>query len=250
MIKTKIITLFTLLLSVSAYADVRDEIVKSYNVSERAEFRLENINGEVEINGWDKNEIKITATITADNQEARDRITIDFKENGRGVSVETHYKKSSSWKNNNSGSVDYLVMVPQQAKLAAIELVNGSLSIENVSGEMKIDLVNGSIVAKGLMNDSDINSVNGSIEVSYQGISENLKDISIDTVNGRIELNVPAEINANVDIETMHGSIRNDFGLSADKNMFSGRNLHGTIGSGDIRISIESVNGGIRLLKN
>lgn len=242
--------MFTLLLSVSAYADVRDEIVKNYNVSERAEFRLENINGEVEIKGWDKNEIKVTAIITADNQEARDRITIEIDENGRGVSVETNYKKSSSWKNNNSGSVDYLVMVPQQAKLAAIELVNGSLSIENVSGEMKIDLVNGSIVAKGLMNDSDINSVNGSIEVSYQGISKDLKDISIDTVNGRIELNVPAEINANVDIETMHGSIRNDFGLSADKNMFSGKNLHGTIGSGDIRISIESVNGGVRLLKN
>lgn len=249
------IAMFTLALSTSvltltARAEVKDEIIKTFNVSERAEFRLDNVNGDVDIKGWDNNEIKVKAVVTAKNQDARDRITIEMNENDRGVSVETQYKKSSSWGNNHSGSVEYTVMVPRNTRLSSIDLVNGSLTVENVKGEMNIDLVNGSIDAIGLASDSEINSVNGSIVVAYQTLSKDLKDISIDTVNGRIELRLPESINADVDIETMNGSIRNDFGLSVNKNMFSGKNLHGTIGSGDVRISIESVNGGVKLRKN
>jgi len=249
MYKNKIFALCALTFAVSAQADVRDEIVKSFSVGDRTEFRLDNVNGDVDIKAWDKNEIKVTALIIANNQEDRDRIQVEMDENGRGVSVETHYKKSSSWGRNNSGSVEYTVMVPAHARLSSIDLVNGSLSVEGVRGEVDLDLVNGSIVAEGLASDCEINSVNGSIDVSYQSIADGLKDISIDTVNGRVELTLPEQVNADVDIETMHGSIRNDFGLSANKNMFSGRNLRGTIGSGDVNISIESVNGGVRLLK-
>lgn len=240
----------TLMLSSAAKAEIRDEITKTFNVSESTEFRLENVNGDVDIKAWNSNTIEVKAVITAKNQTARDRINVVMNENDRGVSVETQYKKSSSWGGNHSGTVEYTVMVPSQTRLSSIDLVNGSLNVEGVKGEMKIDLVNGSIVANGLTRDSEINSVNGSIEVTYQSLSESLKDISIDTVNGRIELNLPESINADVDIETMNGSIRNDFGLSVDKGMFTGKNLHGTIGSGDVRINIESVNGGVKLRKN
>jgi len=249
-ITKKIIVLMAFTLSLNIQAKVEDEVIKSFKVDEKAEFRLENINGAVEIKGWNKNEIKVIATITAKNQKGRDRITIEMDENGRGVSVETHYKESSSWGNNHSGKVDYEVMVPMTAKLSSIDLVNGSLSITNVEGKIKVGLVNGSIEASGLASDSEINSVNGSIKVSYSALSENLDSISLDTVNGSIKLTLPENVSADVDIETMHGSIKNDFGLSADRNMFSGKSLEGTIGSGKIDINIESVNGGVKLLKD
>jgi hypothetical protein len=152
---TKMIALFTLVLSTSvlsltAKAEIRDEITKTFTVSERTEFRLDNVNGDVEIKAWDNNKIKVKAVITAKNQDARDRITIEMTENDRGVSVETHYKKSSGWGNNHSGTVEYTVMVPRQTRLSSIDLVNGSLDIEGVQGEMNLDLVNGSIVYIGL----------------------------------------------------------------------------------------------------
>ncbi|GAA6205266.1 MULTISPECIES: DUF4097 family beta strand repeat-containing protein [Thalassotalea] len=242
--------LLTSILSGTATAEVHDEITKIFTVAEPTEFRLDNVNGDVEIRAWDNDKIKVNAVIKAKNQAARERITIEMNENDRGISVETHYKKSSGWGRNHSGSVEYTVMVPRYTRLSSIDLVNGSLIVEGVEGEVNIDLVNGSIEAKGLTKDSEINSVNGSIVATYQSLSNDLRDISIDTVNGRIELNLPESINADVEIDTMNGSIRNDFGLSVNKNMFSGKNLHGTIGSGDIRISIESVNGGVKLRKN
>lgn len=249
-ITTNFIALAVLTFSLNLQAKVEDEVIKSFSVGEQPEFRLENINGAVEISSWDKNEIRVVATIVAKNQKDRDRITIEMDENRRGVSVETHYKESSGWGNNHSGKVDYEVMVPKAAKLSSIDLVNGSLSITGVEGKVKVGLVNGSIVAKGLASDSDINSVNGSIKVSYSSLSSDLDRISLDTVNGSIKLSLPKNIGADVEIETMHGSIKNDFGLSADRNMFSGKNLQGTIGSGKVSINIESVNGGVKLLKN
>ncbi|MDO6428789.1 hypothetical protein Q4489_17405 [Thalassotalea sp. 1_MG-2023] len=248
--KNKILlTLSLLMLSSATLADVKDEIKQSFNVSPAAEFRLNNVNGDVEIIGWKKEVISITAIITADDQEGRDRIEVDMQENSRGVSVETRYKKSN-WNKNSSGSVDYEVNVPVGTKLSDIELVNGSLTIKNVSGAMKLQTVNGSIDAAGLANNSEISSVNGSVDVNYIDSIEQLDDISIETVNGRVVLSLPANINADVEVETMHGSIKNDFGLSAKKNMFTGRSLEGMIGSGDVQVDIETVNGSVKIKKN
>lgn len=122
----------------AVYADVEDTIEKSFEVNEHATLRLANINGAVDIQGWDKDEIKITALITAETQEDRDRINIEFDQNSNGVSVETEYEQKSSWGNSHqSGQVDYTVMVPFGASLADIELVNGSLVIDKVRGEVK-----------------------------------------------------------------------------------------------------------------
>ncbi len=167
------------------------------------------------------------------------------------MTVETEYEKQSSWgRNHQSGKVDYTVMVPFGASLADIELVNGSLVVDKVQGEIKADTVNGSINIQGVADDLELNSVNGSIKATYQQIDKQIDDIELATVNGSIKLYMPDDLNATIDAETMHGSIKTAFGLSSDKKMFSGRSLSGTVGSGDIRINLESVNGSIKVMTN
>jgi len=249
LLKISCASLFALALQVQA--KVVDEVERSFDVDADSSLRLENINGGVNILAWDKNIIRVNAVITADDQDDRERIHIDMDQNSRGVHVETRYEKESGWGNNHSsGKVEYTVMVPVNAELAGIDLVNGSLSIDGVKGEIRAELVNGSIEALGLADDSDLSSVNGSIRVSYQDKVNALDSVELETVNGSIKLYLPEDINASVDVDTMHGSIKNDFGLSADKNMFVGRSLRGDIGSGDVKITMESVNGSVKILKN
>ena len=231
-----------------AIADM-DKINKSFEVSRDSHLNLSNINGSVSISAWDKNIIEVTAVIETDNERDRERISIIMDNNSRGVNVETKYENNSSWNRHNSGSVSYTVMVPKEANLSQIELVNGSLSIENVKGEVSVELVNGSMVAKGMAGNSEVSSVNGSIKVHYASADDALSRIELETVNGSVKLYLPEDVSASVDVETMHGSIKNDFGLRSDKQMFIGKELHGDIGSGDVKISIESVNGSVKLLK-
>lgn len=244
-------TILSLSTITSVYAEVEDTIEKLFDVSEQAVLRLANINGAVDIKGWDKNEIKVTAIITAKNQKDRDRIKVEFDQNTDSVTVETEYEKQSSWgRNNSSGRVDYTVMVPFGASLADIDLVNGSLVINKVEGEIKANTVNGSINVQGLADDVALNSVNGSIKATYQQIDNNIDEIELTTVNGSIKLYMPSDLNATINAETMHGSIKTAFGLSSNKKMFSGRSLSGSVGSGDIKIDLESVNGSIKVMKN
>ncbi len=236
------------LLSFSVQADVIDEVEQSFDVSEQASFRLDNVNGSVEISTWDKAEIHVMATITADDQDDRDNIIIDMQQSSVGVSVETRYKEKSSWgHNSNSGKVEYVVTVPRNASLSEIDLVNGSLVINDVKGEVNAELVNGSIKANGLARNGEFSSVNGSIKITYDELSAELDRIDVETVNGSIKVSVPKSLSALVEAETMHGSIKTDFGLVAEKNLFTGRNLSGEVGSGDIKITMESVNGSVKL---
>lgn len=234
--------------TIPVFADV-DKVSRTFEVQASSHFNLSNINGSVSISAWDKNIIEVTAVIDTDNENDREKISIIMDENARGVNVETKYEKNSSRGNHNSGSVSYHVMVPTDADLSQIELINGSLSINGVKGEVNVELVNGSMVANGLASNSEISSVNGSIKVHYTSADDALSRIELETVNGSIKLYLPESISASVDAQTMHGSIKNDFGLKADKQMFIGKKLHGDIGSGDVKITIESVNGSVKLFK-
>ena len=248
--KSLCVATLTALIACQANADVVDEISKSFNVEDSSSFRLDNVNGGVDIQSWQEKVIKVIATIKADDQDDRDRISVNMSQNDRGVSVETRYEKASGWGNNhNSGLVNYQVMVPVDVDLAKIELVNGSLTIENVSGEVNVELVNGSVKASGLSADADISSVNGSIKVEYQQADKELQQIKLETVNGSIKLHLPQTISAAVNAETMHGSLESDFGLTVKKSMFTGRKMKGDIGSGGAHISLDSVNGSIKVLK-
>lgn len=250
-LKQSLITMsLAMTMALPVYADVEDVVEKSFSVNDDSTFTLSNINGEVEITSWQQAKIKVIATIKADDQESRDRIEVKMKQQGDQVNVATQYEKSFNYKNSNSGQVSYQVWLPASTNLSDIELVNGSLTIEGVQGEVEAELVNGSIVAKGLSQNSDISSVNGSIKAYYQSLDQNLDDIEIETVNGSIKLYLPEEVNAALDIETMHGSISTDFGLKAKKNSYVGRSLNGNIGSGGTKINLESVNGSIKVLKN
>jgi len=235
----------------NALANVTDRIEKTMQVDAGSELRVENINGEVSIKAWEKDEIHVVAIVTADNDDARARVKVIIDQSGNNVLVRTKYKEESNWRNNrnNNVEVEYEIMVPKDTELAAIELVNGSLEIDNVEGRLNVDLVNGSVEVDGAKGDSDISSVNGSIKVVYQSDVTSLRDIDIETVNGSVRLTLPESIGASVDVDTMHGRIKNDFGLRVEEGTFVGNELKGKIGDGSVDIEIESVNGSVKILK-
>lgn len=250
-IKTLLVSSFITLLSTCVQANVFDQIEKTFDVNNNASFRLNNINGSVDISTWENPTISVTANIAADNQEDRDNMIIEMQQSGLEVSVETRYKERGSWgRNNQSGKVEYIVLVPKNTILSSINLVNGSLIIDNVKGAVNAELVNGSIKASGLAGNSELSSVNGSIKITYSELAKTLDRIDVETVNGSIKVSMPKLLNTTVEAETMHGNIKTDFGLSTKKSFLGGHRLSGTVGNGDVRIMMESVNGSIKLLSH
>ncbi|MEW6998308.1 DUF4097 domain-containing protein [Colwelliaceae bacterium BS250] len=247
--KITIALLATCTLNVSA--KVNDTIEKTFNLSGQGQLVLENVNGDVVIESWQNNSVKVTAEINASNQKARERLQVKMKQSGDRISVETdHENNSGSWGNNNNGnsSVDYVVMVPKDIDLRDIDVVNGSLTIKNVSGELNADVVNGSVDASGLASDVNVESVNGAVELSFDDTANDL-EISVETVNGSIRLYVSDTFGAKVQASTGNGSIKTDFGLQGTKGTYYGNELEGKFGDASSEIELESVNGSIKILK-
>ncbi|WP_448211018.1 DUF4097 family beta strand repeat-containing protein [Colwellia sp. MEBiC06753] len=234
----------TILLAASAVqADETKVIEQAFNVGEGASFSLENINGPVTIGRSNNASIEVIARITADNETELSRINVVMVQHANSVHVETKYEESNRHRNN-SGKVDYQVALPAHIAETEIDLVNGSLTISELAGKFDLDLVNGSVEANKLNGNGKIHSVNGSITANYTEL-DSVSKINLETVNGGIKLFLPSNASFTVDAETMHGSMKSDFSLPVDKNFFSGSHMKGTVGSGDIKVNLESVNGSI-----
>ena len=135
--------------------------------------------------------------------------------------------------------------MPQNARIDNIELVNGSLSVQKVSGEMNANLVNGKLRASDLTGEVDLATVNGSIDAKYFSLN-NVRGIKLKSVNGSIDLTLPQSPNADVNASVVNGSISTDFPLTV-KGHFVGKSMSGTLGSGGVHIELNNVNGSIHI---
>lgn len=237
-----------LLAPAAAFGLVEKTFDQTYPLKNGGVFTIDNVNGDVTIEAWDRAEVSVEATITAKKQEGLDRIEVRVAATAERVAVETHYAESRGW-NNDGGEVDYTIKVPKTAELRELDLVNGSLIITGVPGKVSASTVNGKIVATGLGGDVDLESVNGKVEAAFDKLGGNQR-IDIESVNGSIELQVPRSANFDVDASTVHGDIDNDFGLEVDHGEYVGHDLKGKVGSGGARVELENVNGAIKIRSN
>ncbi len=202
---------------------------------------LDNINGDVKIKAWDRAEVSIEAIKKGRNQEALDAAEIDIDARDGSIHIETRYPKRRS---HNPASVDYTLFVPRAAELDEIELVNGSLTLDGIAGDVAVSLVNGDVEASGLTGDAELSTVNGKLEIALAELDAG-RLVDLSSVNGSVRLMVPGSAGAEVEASTVHGDIRNDFGLEVDRSGFVGKSLEGTLGGGGATMRLSNVNGSI-----
>ncbi len=244
--------LCALVLSAVAHGAVRDErfreeFHKTYPLAATGRVELANINGDVKITGWDRNEVKIDAVKSADAQEKLAGIEIRVDASADSLRVETKYPKCGDHGCNNPGSVEYSLMVPRGARLDAAKLINGNLDLDQISGEVHGTSINGRVNGKNLAGRIDLSTVNGQVNavVSPERI-KSAEPVKLHSVNGTIEATIPSDSQAELYAHTLNGSIRTDFDLPVNHPRYGpGSRLEGRLGDGGVRFDLSTVNGSI-----
>lgn len=239
--------LAALLVALPAAAAERN-FSQSYPLAADGRVSLENVNGDVVIEAWDRDEVLVEAVLSG-SDEALERVEIQVDASADRVAVETDYEssKNGGWSfKGRSATVDYTVHVPRGARLDGIELVNGQLDILGVAGGVSAELVNGDLNARGLSGDVRLESVNGDVEVILDALDASAT-VEIESVNGEVIVELPGGAGAEIRAETVHGDISNDFGLEVKKDRYVGRSLEASLGGGGARVELETVNGSIRI---
>ena len=232
--------------------ELREEFHQTYPLSPTGRVNLVNLNGGVQIKVWDRPALQLDAIKKAYRKERLDEAKIDVTATEDNIRIKTDYPEGNQTfrggegRYNNPATVEYTLTVPRKAVLEAIELVNGSLDIDGVEGNVKASSINGKVIARGLLGEAKLSTINGPLFATFTQLDES-KTITLNSVNGNVTLVIPSDSNASIRAGTVHGGISNDFGLQVRHGEYVGHNLEGQIGTGGPRIKVDNVNGAIKI---
>jgi hypothetical protein len=146
----------------------------------------------------------------------------------------------------NDVQVEFRVRVPSGVRFAA-RTVNGGVSVRGLDADVEATTVNGGVRVE-TNGRAVARTVNGSIDARL-GRAAGREPLSFETVNGRIEVELPDGASAEVDARTVNGSIDSDFPLEV-RGRWSRKRASGSIGSGGRTLELRTVNGSIRLRRH
>jgi len=237
-----------------------DYFHRSYAINEHTILTVTNINGQVEISGWDGNNVTIDAVKKSSfGQEELDKIDINVTSIGNYLNIQTKYTGLSTIR----GSVDMNIKVPRSLHIESVMTSNGAIQITDTTGNLSTSSSNGAIVINtvdgyvsaetsngridikkttGLRN---IHTSNGAITVEVADFRDN---ISIDTSNGPVTVSINPSLNATIDMTTSNGQITFE-GISLNVQLLEQSHVMGSLGSDGRKIDIHTSNGKIQLLK-
>ncbi|NVK21288.1 MAG: DUF4097 family beta strand repeat protein [Kangiellaceae bacterium] len=254
MIQTmKLGALATLLAAATFAADATEKkrFSETYEFNRDGNVAIENINGDITITGWDRDEISLEYTVTADSKKDLERVKVEVNHSKSSFDVEVDINSKKGWFGwgGSSGEVEFELKVPNSVSLKTIESVNGDLALEGISGDVKADTVNGRIKISGSKGDVTADTVNGDIEIRMQRMSDGQR-IKGDSVNGDIEVYAPEDSSFSLRTETVNGDLSNDFGIEIDEGKYVGADMDGEYNGGGAKLVFDTVNGDIDLKKD
>lgn len=150
-----------------------------------------------------------------------------------------------------SVSGDVLIVGDRKPMRARLNSVSGDIEADSLSGEIEAESVSGDVeIVNGSFKRASANSVNGAIVFHAQLLDDGRLDV--ETINGEVDIKFAGDVSARFDIETFNGQIRNCFGPESERTSryAPGRELLFEEGGGSGRVTIQTLNGDIRLCKN
>lgn len=143
----------------------------------------------------------------------------------------------------NDVRVEFRVEVPEGVAFVG-RTVNGGVEAVGLRGDVRASSVNGDVEVS-TTGFAEAKTVNGSIEAST-GATDLRDGVEFSTVNGSIVLDLPDEIDADIDASWLNGSFESDIPFLLEGSV-SRRSARGSLGDGGPRLVLETVNGSIRI---
>ncbi len=238
-----------------------DEFRWNGNVAPGSAVEVKNINGEIVADLASGSEVQVIAQKRARKSDVNS-VQIKVVPHAGGVTICALYptedggytncgsgdsdegrKEGSNTIRNNDVSVEFTVHIPASVNFVG-KSVNGGISVSGLNGNVDAKTVNGSIKIS-TSGYAEAATVNGEISAKL-GTADWPKALSFKTVNGGINLDLPAGLGASVEAQTLNGSINSDFPLTITEQKGK-KHIRGTIGAGGRDLMLKTLNGSINL---
>jgi DUF4097 and DUF4098 domain-containing protein YvlB len=244
-----------------AYAD---EWSKTYNLSGKPDLRVDTSDANIHVSTWDQNTIEAKVT-TLRYKIGEGGIRIEEHQNGDLVEIDVrfpHHNFTVEWGNHR---VDVEIHMPREGKVnlrtgdGKIEIGglkgemdlhsgDGSEVLEGVDGKLRATTGDGHIRADGRFDALELKTGDGRVEVRAAAGSSLASGWRLETGDGSVTLEVPADFSADVDLHTSDGHIDLEMPVTTEGKLRENE-VHGKLNGGGNSLIIRTGDGSIRLRK-
>ena len=232
-----------------AAGKAQDEWSRTYKVAPGGRLELININGRISAEPSDGTEIEVRAersTKAASDEAAKEllgRIEMREEVSGDKVRVEVRAPRMSG---PSGHEFKWHVRVPRGVSVD-LRTVNGGIDVRGLDAEVRARSTNGGIKGLGLVPSAvDASVTNGGIEIELaRAVSSGT--FALEAVNGGVSISLPEGSKADITGRCVNGGISAS-GLALETvGEQTKRRLDAKLNGGGARISLETVNGGVRI---
>ncbi|MCF2517358.1 DUF4097 family beta strand repeat-containing protein [Dyadobacter sp. CY351] len=226
------------------------------------------INGTIKVTGYSGNQVIIDAVVKSSEKpdKPKDEAAGGMKRITRNGGLELTATEEHNVVKLTTRMVNTTMLleikVPQKFGLKVGTVNNGDIVIENVSGEMEIQNVNGDITLTNIAGSAVANTINGTLKANFKTI-DNTSPMAFSTLNGNVDVTIPATAKFDVKLKSDRGEIFSDFDVDVDKSApqptRSGKDgmykvsiddwVKGKINGGGSEIMMKNMNGNIYVRK-
>lgn len=214
--------------------------------------QIKNINGSIEADGVSGDTIEVVAIKSG---EDKDQVHVELVKTQEGVTICAVYAGRGNRCDFNDyhqevhdvhAKVEFTVKLPRNLRFDA-STVNGKIRAEGMGRFVRASSVNGG-VAVATDSWAQASSVNGGVSVRM-GRADWPGTLKLSSVNGSIDLEVPANMSADVKFSSVNGSLDSDLPLTVThtSGRWGPKNIEGKIGNGGRELDVNTVNGSLRI---
>jgi DUF4097 and DUF4098 domain-containing protein YvlB len=240
-----------------------DEWSKTYTLTGQPDLQVETSDANIHVDTWDQNTIE--AHVTSSHYKIGENgIKIYERQTGNSVELEVRFPHVIFQFGPNR--VDIEVHMPREGKVdlhtgdGRIELshLKGEMKLETGDGRVEIDSVDGTlhahtgdgrIEAAGRFDGLELTTGDGGIEAQAMSGSTMASTWTLHTGDGSVNLRLPENFAADVDLETSDGHITMDMPVTVEGRLGE-KNVHGKMNGGGNLLTVRTGDGSIRLEKS
>src|SRR5438128_2481475 len=231
---------------------VRDEIRKSFTLQPGARVEVQGINGKVDVQTSDTKTADVYVLRTGNSSDDLGRREVIVEQTSDGLLIRGKLARPPGfWDHlkhlfHDNPTEDVTIKAPRQIALS-LRGINGKVTAGDIEGALEAKGINGRVELGQANQSVEISGINGNISVALNKLGS--RGARVSGVNGGVELRLANGLNADLSANGMNGSVRSEISdVTVDKEQF-GSHYSARIGSGGVPITINGINGNVRLTR-
>jgi DUF4097 and DUF4098 domain-containing protein YvlB len=176
------------------------------------------LNGSITVKGYNGKEAIVEARgeggrhrRPAERSDGMHRIDIG----GSGLSVEESDNVVTVGTRSLNENVEISIQVPFDTSLKLHDVNGGEISVDHIVGDVEIDVTNGKATATHISGSAIVHALNDRVLVTLDKVTAD-KPMSFSSLNGDIDVTMPADLKAKVKLKSDNGEVYSDFDIKVD----------------------------------